>query len=140
MAKMWLLIGLLLLASAGCTRRDWVSDMLVLTDVSGTWEATYITRNQPNRTFLLTLRQSGTRVTGEASGVSWASSAIEGSLEGVVNGEVFTFTLSSGARAEVHRDGEEMSGTIEGPGGIFYPCPCQVHLRRSGPAPTPRPQ
>ena len=38
MAKMWLLIGLLILASAGCTRRDWVGDMLVLTDVSGTWE------------------------------------------------------------------------------------------------------
>jgi len=34
----WLLIGLLLLASAGCTRRDWVSDLLVLTDVTGTWE------------------------------------------------------------------------------------------------------
>src|SRR5262249_48964285 len=34
----WLLIGLLLLASASCARRDWVSDLLVLTDVTGTWE------------------------------------------------------------------------------------------------------
>ena len=34
----WLLIGLLVLASAGCARRDWVSDLLVLTDVTGTWE------------------------------------------------------------------------------------------------------
>ena len=30
----WLLIGLLMLASAGCARRDWVSDLLVLTDVT----------------------------------------------------------------------------------------------------------
>jgi hypothetical protein len=35
--RAWLLIGLLILASAGCTRRDWVGDMLVLTDVSGKW-------------------------------------------------------------------------------------------------------
>jgi hypothetical protein len=34
------LIGLLLLASAACTRRDWVSDMLVLTDVTGEWKGT----------------------------------------------------------------------------------------------------
>jgi hypothetical protein len=33
-----LLIGLLVLASASCARRDWVSDLLVLTDVTGTWE------------------------------------------------------------------------------------------------------
>jgi hypothetical protein len=36
----WLLIGLLVLASAGCAKRDWVSDLLVLTDLSGTWEGT----------------------------------------------------------------------------------------------------
>jgi len=36
----WLLIGLLLLTSAGCARRDWVGDLLVLTDVTGTWEGT----------------------------------------------------------------------------------------------------
>jgi len=35
-----LLIGLLLLATIGCARRDWVSDLLVLTDVTGTWEGT----------------------------------------------------------------------------------------------------
>ena len=34
----WLLIGVLVLAGAGCARRDWVSDLLVLTDVTGTWE------------------------------------------------------------------------------------------------------
>jgi hypothetical protein len=33
-------LGLLMLASGGCTRRDWVGDMLVLTDVSGTWVGT----------------------------------------------------------------------------------------------------
>jgi len=33
-----LLIGLVVLASAGCAKRDWVGDLLVLTDVTGTWE------------------------------------------------------------------------------------------------------
>jgi hypothetical protein len=31
----WLLIGLLFLMGASCTRRDWVGDMLVLTDTTG---------------------------------------------------------------------------------------------------------
>jgi hypothetical protein len=55
-----LLIGLLLLASAGCTRRDWVGDMLVLTDVTGTWAATFTDRQSTARMrFLMTLAQSG---------------------------------------------------------------------------------
>jgi hypothetical protein len=143
MAKMWLLIGLLILAGAGCTRRDWVGDMLVLTDVTGTWIATYTIPGSPRRTFLMTLKQSGTRVTGEVSqlesGSFWRS-AFEGSLEGVVNGEVFTFVLSTGTQGEVHVDGEDMSGTMRSPPGFGMSGPFPVHLRRSGPAPTPRPQ
>jgi hypothetical protein len=57
MAKMWLLIGLLLLASAGCTRRDWVSDMLVLVDVTGEWNGTV--EWEGPRNFSWTLQQSG---------------------------------------------------------------------------------
>ena len=34
-----LLLLLLLLASAGCARRDW-TDLLVLSDVTGTWSGT----------------------------------------------------------------------------------------------------
>ena len=49
----WLLIGVLVLASAGCARRDWVSDLLVLTDVTGTWEGSlrpqfYMGRTRPH--------------------------------------------------------------------------------------------
>ncbi len=65
MAKMWLLIGLLILASVGCTRRDWVGDMLVLTDVSGTWSGTIRWRGPSH--FSWTLQQDGARVTGESS-------------------------------------------------------------------------
>jgi hypothetical protein len=134
---------LLLLASAGCTRRDWVGDMLVLVDVSGTWEATFTAQGTPSRTFLMTLQQSGTRVTGDtwAIGAPTTRSAVEGALEGVVNGEVFTFTLGPGVRGEVHLDGEEMSGSIVGPPAHpLMGCPCPILLRRSGPAPTPRSQ
>ncbi len=42
MAKMWLLTGLLILASAGCTQRDWPSDLLVFTNVTGTWDGTVL--------------------------------------------------------------------------------------------------
>ena len=90
----------------------------------------------------MTLQQSGTRVTGEVSHLEgpFSRSAFEGSVEGVVNGEVFTFILSSGTRGEVHVDGEDTSGSMVSAPGYGFACPCTIHLRRSGPAPTPRPQ
>jgi hypothetical protein len=137
-----LLIGLLLLASAGCTRRDWVGDMLVLTDVTGTRAATFTDRQSTARMrFLMTLAQSGARVTGETSaprGSPGARSLIEGALEGAVNGEVFTFTIGrSGVRGQVHLDGEEMIGSLEGPQAWpMMSCPCPIHLRRQGSRPS----
>ena len=92
MAKMWLLIGLLFLASGGCTRRDWVDDMLVLTDVSGTWSGTVVWSGNPNLS--LRLGQSGSRVTGDASwGAAGNMPALSGPIQGVVNGEVFSFSI-----------------------------------------------
>jgi hypothetical protein len=67
----WLLIILLVLASAGCARRDWVSDLLVLTDVTGTWEGSVRVRTPAsgqhalNVPIRLALQQSGPKVTGE---------------------------------------------------------------------------
>lgn len=62
----WLLIVLFLLASAGCAGRDWVSDLLVLTDVTGTWEGSAAAKEYA-RTLVITmvLQQSGPKVTGE---------------------------------------------------------------------------
>src|SRR5262245_11090676 len=108
----WLLIGLLLLVSAGCTRRDWVSDLLVLTDVTGTWEgsvrANYGIASSSGiiLSMTLVLQQAGPKVTGELS-----SSSGQRRLEGVVNGEVLT--LSEGIKVELAVDGDEMWGTTQ---------------------------
>jgi hypothetical protein len=51
------LLVLVLLTSAGCVRRDWVGDLLVLTEVSGSWAGTIQWRSDPN--ISLRLQQSG---------------------------------------------------------------------------------
>src|SRR5262245_2204767 len=110
----WLLIGLLLLASAACARRDWVSDLLVLTDVTGTWEGLADVNVGGGSSMkmrvpiTLVLQQSGPKVTGE---LSWSRG--QGRVEGVVNGEVLTF--SEGIKAELVIDGDEMWGRTENP-------------------------
>jgi len=105
----WLLIGLLLLASASCVRRDWVSDLLVLTDVTGTWEGTLRSQFYMGNVRIpitLVLQQTGPKVTGE---LSWSRG--QGRVEGLVNGEVLTF--SDGIKAELAVDGDEMWGKVD---------------------------
>ena len=68
----WLLTGLLLvLTSAGCAKHDWVSDRLVLTEVTGTWEGWVRGQHWGGANIrapiTLVLRQSGPKVTGELS-------------------------------------------------------------------------
>jgi hypothetical protein len=137
----WLLIGLLILASAGCTRRDWVGDMLVLTDVSGTWSSV-----GPPPSFTLRLQQSGARVTGESlelepEGTTFVGQT-NGRVEGLVNGDVLTFTIlgSGTVRGVVTIDGDEATGELTALVSFRRRCPCEIRLRRTGPAPTPRPQ
>ena len=131
-----LLIGLLVLTSAGCARRDWVSDLLVLTDVTGTWEG-WIRSNYWGATgvripITLVLQQSGPKVTGE---LSWSRG--QGRVEGLVNGEVLTF--SEGIKVELAVDGDEMWGMANDP--LFSTLTCQrcyLRFRRvSSPAPAP---
>jgi hypothetical protein len=123
----WSLIGLLMLVGPGCTRRDWVSDMLVLADVTGTWTGTI--RVATLRGFRLTLRQNGAKVTGETAAAP--NTFLEGQVRGVVNGDVFTFTLPSGARGELQVNGDEMIGNVTHTGsGVFVMCPCPLYLRR----------
>ena len=134
-----LLIGLLLLASAGCARRDWVSDLLVLTDVTGTWEGTLKVGptaamfSGVSAPITMVLQQSGPKVTGE---LLWSSG--QGRVEGVVNGEVLTF--SAGIKVELAVDGDEMWGTTED--RLFARqavCrPCFLRFRRvNSPVPAP---
>ena len=120
-----LLIGLLLLASAGCARRDWVSDLLVLTDVTGTWDGTVRAVGQPRAPITMVLQQNGPKVTGE---LSWARG--QGRVEGLVSGEVLT--LNVGIRAELAVDGNEMWGNTDD--SLFAATaicrPCFLRFRR----------
>ena len=125
----WLLIGLLVLASAGCARRDWVSDLLVLTDVTGTWEGSVSGVPGVRRPVTMVLQQTGPRVTGQLLGLR---------VEGVVSGEVVTFSVGVGAELTV--DGDEMLGTAEylyvGK-GLLACRPCFLRFRRvSSPIPS----
>src|SRR5262249_11339161 len=89
-----ILIGVVLLANTGCAGRDWVSDLLVLTDVTGTWEGSVRGRTVqgaggfPTAPVTLVLHQTGPKVTGE---LSWSRG--QGRVEGLVNGEVLTFSV-----------------------------------------------
>ncbi len=120
----WLLIGLLVLASAGCARRDWVSDLLVITDVTGAWGGS-VTRSSSSPGITMVLQQRGPKVTGE---LLWAErlGSWSGELEGVVNGEVLSFSRGP-IKGELTVDGDEMAGRVVG--GPPY-CPCEFHLRR----------
>lgn len=141
-SRAWLLIGLLMLASAGCTRRDWVGDLLVLTDVTGTWSGRAESA-AARYSMRLSLRQDGAQVTGESSGAG----QLNGTLQGSLKGEEFSFRItspgfSSSLSAVLTVDGDETDGDLSGlmTGTVQVRCPCRVHLRRMGPAPTPSPQ
>ena len=134
-----LLIGLVVLASAGCARRDWVSDLLVLTDVTGTWEG-WVTSNgggsaipTVSAPIMMVLEQRGSKVTGE---LSWSRG--HGRVEGVVTGEVLTF--NAGILGELAVDGDEMWGSLSDRlFANFMICrPCELRFRReSSPVPVP---
>ena len=116
----------LTLLSLGCARGD------SLVDVTGTWERPF--RSTPfggERTTRWVLRQKGAKVTGEVPGPNGAPL---GSVEGLVNGEVFdwraTATFWPGGLNRPHRgnvtvSSDELSGRADGSG-----CPCTFVLRR----------
>ena len=124
----WLLLGVLILSGVGCARRDWVSDLLVLTDVTGTWEGSvrgtgsWVVGREP---ITMVLQQSGPKVTGE---LSWSRG--QGRVEGVVTGEVLSFSV--GITGELAVDGDEMWGTVDDK--LFartVSCrPCHLRFRR----------
>jgi hypothetical protein len=130
----WLLIALFLLAGAGCAGRDWVSDMLTLADVSGTWTGSYVCDSRSSgiaNQFDVTFRQSGSRVTGVVKWASLRAGRIELELEGVVNGDVLSFTGRS-VSVQATVDGDDMAGVLTGtaPCGGYSKSP--FDLRREG--------
>ena len=127
----------LALASLGCTRGDWIDKTLTLVDVTGTWEGPFQFQGRIERTTKWVLQQKGAKVRGEAQG---RDGTPLGSIEGLFNGEVFSWRLtgqfvpfpagnapSRSYRGEATITLDEMSGRADGPN-----CPCTVLLRRAG--------
>lgn len=136
-----LLLLLLLLASAGCARRDW-TDLLVLTDVTGTWTGTMRGGIVLPSPLQLTLRQQGAKVVGTSSisGVTATQATVEsfrGTVEGTVNGEIFSFAITGrgggSVRAEMTVDGDGMVGQLTG----LVAGPMELRLRRTEPETPP---
>ena len=124
----WLALALLAAASVGCAPRgDW-TDTLPLANVTGRWEGTYSTNVTVTggglREISLTLRQNGSKVTGQG-----VLSTADGSVDGGVDGEVFAGHIGD-MRFTLTVTGNEMKGRAEGGFG----CPCRLELRRVGAA------
>src|SRR5262249_26173628 len=81
------LLIVLALSVVGCARGDWTTETLTLVDVTGTWEGVFRTAGL-ERTTQWALRQKGGKVRGEVLGLNGAP---VGSIEGLVNGEVFSW-------------------------------------------------
>jgi len=132
------LLILLALLIIGCARGDWTTETLTLVDVTGTWEGVIRTPNV-ERTTRWVLQQKGGKVRGAVHGPDGTP---VGSIEGLVNGEVFSWQMTgavirlstgnapSGAyRGEATVTLDEMRGRVDGP----YCLPCGVRLRRAEP-------
>jgi len=131
----------LTLLSLGCARGDWTTETLTLVDVTGTWKGQF-RLDGPNargteRPTRWVLQQKGGKVRGQVQGPDGVS---VGSIEGLVNGEVFSWNLtgpfvsiwaggspSRSYRGETTVNSDEMSGRADGIG-----CPCTLTLRRAG--------
>src|SRR5262252_7645405 len=87
-----LFLIVLALSSLGCARGDWTTETLTLVDVTGTWEGPFrstpggVTILSIERTTRWVLQQKGGKVTSAAYG---PDGALVGTIEGLVNGEVF---------------------------------------------------
>jgi hypothetical protein len=123
------LLIVLALSSLGCARGDWISETMTLVDVTGTWEGPFrYTGPVLERQQRWVLQQKGAKVTGEV-----LEAAREGSIEGLVNEEVFKFNLnrrglytsSLSYSGEVTVNGDELNGRADG-----LSCPCTFVLRR----------
>src|SRR5262245_49361323 len=99
--------------ASGCAQKDWIDRTLVTVDVTGVWEG-QLTSQIARRQLTLTLVQSGSKVTGQmATGGSGAPGPIEGTVDGTVAGDVFSFQDTRGRlKAELQVNADEMTGPM----------------------------
>jgi hypothetical protein len=75
-----------LLVIGGCARADWIESTLVTVDVTGMWAGEW-RQPQFNGTLQLTLKQEGSKVTGDVRVTGLMDSVVNGAVEGNVNGD-----------------------------------------------------
>ena len=114
MRAAWLVIGVALALASGCAQSDWIDWTLVTVNVTGEWRGDWAVSvpgtYAGNRPVVLTLRQSGPRVTGQMTMGSQAEGPI-GSIEGTVSGDIFTFhDLRNRLTGRLQVNGDEMAG------------------------------
>jgi hypothetical protein len=135
----YFLIVVIAILDFGCASRgDWISEMLTLVDVSGTWEGTIEPNKfgQGSRSIRLVLLQRGARVTGVAEAEGNVLGVGGRSVDGFVNGDSFTFHVAA-FRGEARVDGAEMKGQGSGGyGGGGSPAPAPSFCVASGKAGT----
>jgi len=133
----------LTLFGLGCAPGDWTTKTLTLVDVTGTWEGPFRfifaggPQNEKTMMIRFVLQQNGPKVRGQVLATDGTSM---GSIEGLVNGEVFNWH-STGQfiglrptgqptlfRGEATVKSDEMGGRADG-----NVCPCTFALRRVSP-------
>src|SRR5690242_7251806 len=83
------------LAVAGCARADWIGDTLVTVDVTGRWTGTM--PGQVGGNFIMNLRQTGPKATGDVTLTSPHGHLWSGPIEGTVSGDGLRFSRPDGS-------------------------------------------
>jgi hypothetical protein len=107
----WLALGLLVFSASACARPDWIERTLVTVDVTGVWRGNLRTTTSTDDV-LLTLQQSGSKVTGHiVIPTMTAGASVNDPLEGTIIGDTLHFQdLRGVVIGEVKVDGDEMTG------------------------------
>ena len=106
-----LIIAATLLFGSGCAKPDWIERTLVTVDVTGVWRGT-LTKSPSTDSVLLTLQQSGSRVTGHiVINAMTAGASVNDPMEGTIIGDTLHFRDSRGVViGQVQVNGDEMTG------------------------------
>ena len=108
-----ILVAALLACASSCAKPDWIQDTLVTVDVTGVW-TDWLGKGGLGAEVRLDLDQQGQKVSGTFRSFVSSNYGFEfpnGPLVGAVNGDVFSFEMSSGGVAgEMTVNGDEMQG------------------------------
>ena len=126
MKAAWIVIGVALVLTSGCVKKDWIDQTLVTVDVTGVWKGKYVSGSSGD--LELSLRQSGPKVTGDVR-ISGGNFRANGPIEGSVNGDMFRFQEKRRqVIGEVQVNGDEMVGSgTAAVGGASSPVRIELH-------------